>query len=50
MFGRGERFGSGSLCGETIVDFHVMPAGLGAYPIIPGRASLCAVSAVQDWR
>ena len=35
---------------KTVVDFHVMPAGLGAYPIILGRPWLRAVSAVQDWR
>ena len=35
---------------KTVVDFHVMPARLGAYPIILGRPWLCAVSAVQDWR
>ena len=33
---------------KTVVDFHVMPAGLGAYPIILGRPWLRAVSAVQD--
>ncbi|MCO5601602.1 hypothetical protein L7F22_055725 [Adiantum nelumboides] len=35
---------------KAICDFHVMPAGLGAYPIILGRPWLRAVSAVQDWR
>ena len=35
---------------KTVVDFHVMPAGLGAYPIILGRPWLRAVNAVQDWR
>ena len=35
---------------KTMVDFHVMPAGLGAYPIILGRPWLRAVRAVQDWR
>ena len=35
---------------KTIVDSHVMPAGLGAYPIILGGPWLRAVSAVQDWR
>ena len=35
---------------KTVVDFHVMPAGLGAYPIILGKPWLRAVSAVQDWR
>ena len=33
---------------KTIVDFQVMPAGLGAYPIILGRPWLRAVSVVQD--
>ena len=35
---------------KTMVDFHVMPACLGAYPIILGRPWLRAVNAVQDWR
>ena len=35
---------------KTVVDFHVMRAGLGAYPIILGRPWLRAVSAIQDWR
>lgn len=35
---------------KTVCDFHVMPAGLGAYPIILGRPWLRAVSAIQDWR
>ena len=35
---------------KTVVDFHVMPAGLGAYPIILGRPWLRAISAIQDWR
>ena len=35
---------------KTLVDFHVMPAGLGAYPIILGRPWLRALNAVQDWR
>ena len=35
---------------KTIVDFHVIPAGLGAYPIILGRPWLRAVNAVQDWK
>ena len=35
---------------KTSCNFHVMPAGLGAYPIILGRPWLRAVSAVQDWR
>ena len=35
---------------KAVVDFHVMPAGLGAYPIILGRPWLRAVGAVQDWR
>ena len=35
---------------KTMVDFHVMPAGLGAYRIILGRPWLRAVRAVQDWR
>ena len=33
---------------KTLVDFHVMPAGLGAHPIILGRPWLRAVNAVQD--
>ena len=36
---------------ESIVDFHVMPAGLGAYPIILGKLGrpwLCAVNAIQN--
>lgn len=35
---------------KALVNFHVMPAGLGAYPIILGRPWLRAVGAVQDWR
>ena len=35
---------------KAVVDFHVMPAGLGAYPIILGRPWLRSVSAIQDWR
>ena len=35
---------------KTLVDFHVMPAGLGAYPIILGRPWLRAINAVRDWR
>ena len=35
---------------RTLVDFHVMPTGLGAYPIILGRPWLRAVNAIQDWR
>ena len=34
---------------KALVNFHVMPAGLGAYPIILGRPWLRAVGAVQDW-
>ena len=33
---------------KAVVDFHVMPAALGAYPIILGRPWLRAVNAVQD--
>ena len=35
---------------KTIVDFHVIPPRLGAYPIILGRRWLHVVSAVEDWR
>ncbi|MCO5560944.1 hypothetical protein L7F22_014564 [Adiantum nelumboides] len=35
---------------KVVVNFHVMPAGLGAYPIILGRPWLRAVGAIQDWR
>lgn len=35
---------------KTLVNFHVMPAGLGAFPIILGRPWLRAVGALQDWR
>ena len=35
---------------KTLVDFHVMPVGLGAYPIILGRPWLRVVNAIQDWR
>ncbi|MCO5587631.1 hypothetical protein L7F22_041580 [Adiantum nelumboides] len=35
---------------KAVVNFHVMPAGLGAYPIILGRPWLHAMGAVQDWR
>ena len=35
---------------KAVVNFHVMPAGLGAYPIILGRPWLRAVGAIQDWR
>lgn len=40
-----EAYGVKNLC-----DFYVMPAGLGAYPIILGRPWLRAVNAVQDWK
>ena len=35
---------------KSVVDFHVMPAGLGAYPIILGRPCLRAVNAIQNWK
>ena len=35
---------------KALVNFHVMPAGLGAFPIILGRPWLRAVGAIQDWR
>ena len=35
---------------KIMVNFHVMPIGLGAYPIILRRPWLHAVGAVQDWR
>ena len=35
---------------KSVVDFHVMPAGLGAYPIILGRPWLRAVNAIQNWK
>ena len=35
---------------KTMVDFHVMLVGLGAYPIILGRPCLHAVNTIQDWR
>lgn len=35
---------------KAMVNFHVMPAGLGAYPIILRRPWLRAVGVVQDWR
>ncbi|MCO5586756.1 hypothetical protein L7F22_040698 [Adiantum nelumboides] len=34
---------------KVIVNFHVMPAGLGAFPLILERPWLRAVGAVQDW-
>ena len=34
---------------RVLVNFHVMPAGLGASPLILGRPWLRAVGAVQDW-
>ncbi|MCO5607250.1 hypothetical protein L7F22_061443 [Adiantum nelumboides] len=34
---------------KAMVNFHVMPAGLGAFPIILGRPWFRAVGAVQDW-
>lgn len=34
---------------KALVNFHVMPVGLGAYPIILGWPWLRAVGAVQDW-
>ena len=33
---------------KALVNFHVMPAGLGAFPIILGRPWLRAVGAIQD--
>ena len=35
---------------KTLVDFHVMPAGLGAFPMILGRPWLQSICAIQDWR
>ena len=35
---------------KAAVNLHVMPAGLGAFPIILGRPWLRAVGAIQDWR
>ena len=35
---------------KTLVDFHVIPAGLGAYPNILGRPWLQSICASQDWR
>ena len=33
---------------RTLVDFHVMPTVLGAYPIILGRPWLHAINTIQD--
>ena len=35
---------------KALVNVHVMPAGLGAFPIILGRPWLRSVGAIQDWR
>lgn len=35
---------------KACINFHIMPAGLGAFPIILGRPWLRAVGAIQDWR
>lgn len=35
---------------KTLVNCHVMPASLGAFPIILGRPWLRAVGAIQNWR
>ena len=35
---------------KALVNFHVMPVGLGAFPIILGRPWLRGVGAIQDWR
>ena len=35
---------------KSVVDFHVMPAGLEAFPIILGRPWLHAVNAIQNWK
>ena len=35
---------------KALVNFHVLPAGLGAFPIILGQPWLKAVGAIQDWR
>lgn len=35
---------------KALVNCHVMPAGMGAFPIILGRPWLRAVGAIQDWR
>ena len=34
---------------KSIMDMHVMPARLGAYPIILGRPWLIAIRSRQDW-
>ena len=35
---------------KAAVNLHVMPAGLGAFPIILGRPWLRIVGAIQDWK
>ena len=34
---------------KTLIDCHVMPAGIGAFPLILGRPWLQATRAIQDW-
>ncbi|MCO5586952.1 hypothetical protein L7F22_040897 [Adiantum nelumboides] len=50
MFGCGKELEVEVYDAKMMVNFHVMPARLGAYPIILGRPWLRAVGAVQDWR
>ena len=34
---------------KASMSFHVMPSGLGAFPLLLGRPWLCVVGAIQDW-
>ena len=35
---------------KACINFHIMPAGLGAFLIILGRPWLRVVGAIQDWK
>ena len=49
MFGFDQKIGVDVFSVRVLVNFHVMPAGLGAFPLILGRPWLRAVGAVHDW-
>ncbi|MCO5595239.1 hypothetical protein L7F22_049278 [Adiantum nelumboides] len=49
MFGHYQGLGGGGFDVKVLVNCHVMPAGIGAFPLILGRPWLQATKAIQDW-
>ncbi|MCO5564443.1 hypothetical protein L7F22_018104 [Adiantum nelumboides] len=49
MFGHYQGFGFEVFDVKALVNCHVMPAGIGAFPLILGRPWLQATKAIQDW-